>query len=306
MVNLNYHKILNACKKQIDKNPNLSKAIFVHVAIIVVLYILSLASLLKFDSSDITAQVSVPRKMQVIQATSISSAALDKQIWAYDNNRQAVVQARKDIKKAKDKAIQEEKKRAIQEKKRKADDIRKAKAAAKKKLRVDNARKAKAAADKKKLDIQKKKKAEVDRKQKIKDRAVAKKKAADRAIAARIAKAKADARAADKAEAQEAARKQIAQSQAQSAISSYISKYQDLVGQNWIRDNCRGIYDDDLPRAIIRNGRFVKLTGTSGDFKCDMSLITAIKNTQSPYISNSSARQTVQSENISFIFTQNQ
>ncbi len=304
MANLNYHKILNSCKKQIDKNPNLAKAIFVHIAIIMALYVLSLASLLKFDSSNITAEVSVSKQMQVIQATSISSAALNKQIWAYDNNRQALVQARKDIKKAKDKAIQDEKKKAIQEKKRKADDIRKAKAAAKKKLKADNARKAKAVADKKKLDIQKKKKAEADRKQNIKDREAAKKKAADKARSDRVAKAKADARAAAKAEAQTAARKQIAQSQAQSAISSYLSKYQALVGQNWIKDNCRGIDESNLPRAIIRNGRFVKLTGTSGDYSCDRSLITAIKNTQSPYIANSSARQTVKSENISFIFKQ--
>ena len=304
MANLNYHKILNTCKKQIDKNPNLAKAIFVHIAIIMALYILSLASLLKFDSSNITAEVSVSKKMQVIQATSISSAALNKQIWAYDNNRQALVQAKKDIKKAKDKAIQNEKQKAIQEQKRKDDDIRKAQAAAKKKLKEDNARQAKAVADKKKLDIEKKKKKEADRKQKIKDKVDAKKKAEAKAIRDKINKAKAEARAAAKAEAQAIARKQISQSQAQSAISSYLSKYQALVSQNWIKDNCRGIDESNLPRAIIRNGRFVKLTGTSGDFRCDESLVSAIKNTQSPYIANSSARQTVQSENISFIFKQ--
>ncbi|MDE5014469.1 cell envelope integrity protein TolA, partial [Francisella tularensis subsp. holarctica] len=74
-----------------------------------------------------------------------------------------------------------------------------------------------------------------------------------------------------------AARIQLEQNQAQSAISSYIAAYHDRVGANWIKDYCRGIYD--LPRAIIRDGKFIKLNGTSGNYRCDQSLIDAIKNT---------------------------
>jgi colicin import membrane protein len=48
----------------------------------------------------------------------------------------------------------------------------------------------------------------------------------------------------------------------------------------------------------------MKLTGTSGNYKCDQSLIDAIKNTTPPTLTNNIARQTVQSENISFIFSQ--
>ncbi|MDE4992744.1 cell envelope integrity protein TolA, partial [Francisella tularensis] len=74
------------------------------------------------------------------------------------------------------------------------------------------------------------------------------------------------------------------QNQAKSAISSYIDAYQDRVGANWIKDSFRGIYD--LPRAIIRDGKFIKLTGTSVNYRCDQSLIDSIKNTTPPTITN--------------------
>ncbi len=76
--------------------------------------------------------------------------------------------------------------------------------------------------------------------------------------------------------------------------------YKDKIGSNWIKDYCRGIYN--LPDAIIKNGRFIKLTGTSGNYRCDQSLIDAIKNTTPPTISNNVARKTIQIENVRFEF----
>lgn len=105
-----------------------------------------------------------------------------------------------------------------------------------------------------------------------------------------------------RAEAIASAKREAAKNQADLAVSKYVTEYTDRVGSNWIKDDCRGIYD--LPRAIIRNGEFIKLTGTSGDYSCDQSLIDAIKNTTPPEASNPIARRTIQTENISFIFKQ--
>ena len=86
-----------------------------------------------------------------------------------------------------------------------------------------------------------------------------------------------------------------------SAVSRVFWKFKAF--SNWIKDSCRGIYN--FPRAITRNGRFIKLTGTSGNYRCDQSLIDAVKNTQPPAISNSIAKQRVQNENLSFKFNPN-
>ena len=246
MANLNYHKFLRFCNKQIDENPFLVKAILIHIVLIILLYILSFVSSLKFEKTQasLSAQVSnMPKKFEIIQATSISSSELNKQMSAYESHKQELKQAREDIKQAKLQALR-------------------------------------------KHQQQLKEKAEVERK--------AKQQAEERACEERLAKARAEAEA--------AARKQIEQNEAQSAISSYITAYQDRVGANWIKDSCRGIYD--LPRAIIRDGKFIKLTGTSGNYRCDQSLIDAIKNTTPPVITNDVAKKTIQIENISFIFKQ--
>lgn len=312
MVNPNYQKVLQYCRKQIKENPFVVKAILIHVGIIVVLYVLSLISALKFESSQATlnAQVSnAPKKIQVIQATSISSSDLNKQISAYENHQQEIKQAKEDIKKAKLQALEKHK----LELKRKAEAERKAKIEAEKKAalelklkeqekqrkiekekqrKVEQEKQAKLEAERKAEEVKKKK--EEEAKRKIEQEKLAKQKAEQKVREERLAKARAEAIA--------SAKREAAKNQAQSAISSYISEYQDRVGANWIKDSCRGIYD--LPRAIIRNGNFIKLTGSSGDYQCDQSLIDAIKNTTPPTISNSTAKRTIQTENISFIFKQ--
>ena len=306
MANLNYHyqKALNYCKKQVNENPYVAKAILIHVGIIAFLYALSIISTLRFDSNvTLEAQINKNKKMQVIQATSISSQDLNKQITAYEHNREEkrqareeVKQAREDLKKARAKAVQRAKEREIAKAKEKAEDDRKAKLEEQKKAQEEAKRKEQEKLEKQKkikLDAEKKikEKKKLEEEQKRKAQEDAENKARDE----RIAKAK--------AEAQEAARKQVEQTQAQSAISNYISHYQERVGSNWIKDSCRGIYK--FPRAITKNGKFIKLTGTSGNYRCDQSLIDAVKNTQPPVISNSIARQTVQNENLSFKFNQN-
>ena len=290
MANLNYHyrKALYYCKKQVNENPYIAKALLIHVSIVVLLYVLLYVSTLRFNSDmKLELQINKSKKMQVIQATSISNTDLNKQIWTYEDNhrekRQAqkdVKQAREDLKKARIKAIQKAKERT----KARVEDQGKAKLKEQKKADTERERKIK-------LDTRKKleEKKKLAEEQKHKSQQDAEKKALDN----RLAKAKAE----------DAARKQVEQSQAQAAISGYISQYQERVGSNWIKDSCRGIYK--FPEAITRNGQFIKLTGTSGNYKCDQSLIDAVKNTQPPAISNNVARQTVQSENLRFNFNSN-
>ncbi len=287
MANLNYYykKFVNFCKNLVNENPYVAKAILIHLVIIVFLYALSIMSTLRFDSNiKLETQINKSKKMQFIQATSISSQDLNKQMRAYENNRaekrqarEEVKQAREDLKKARKKAIQKAKEREIDKAKKKAQ------AEAKRKEQQKKFQ------DEKERQLKEKKRLEEEKKLQ------AKKDAEKKAIDERLAKAKADA--------QEASRKQVAQSQAQSAISSYISQYQERVGSNWIKDSCRGIYK--FPRAITRNGKFIKLTGTTGNYRCDQSLIDAVKNTQPPALYNNVAKQTVQSKNLSFKFNQN-
>ncbi|MGQ4002661.1 cell envelope integrity protein TolA [Francisellaceae bacterium CB299] len=310
MANLNYHyqKALNYCKKQVNENPYIAKAILIHVGIIVFLYVLSFISTLRFDSNvTLEAQINKNKKMQVIQATSISSQDLNKQITAYEHNleekrkaREEVKQAREDLKKARAKAVQRakelEKAKVEAQRKAKLEEQEKAKAEAKRKEQEKLEEQKKIRAEKEKqIKLEEQKKLEDKKKLEEEQKRKAKENAENKARDERLAKAK--------AEAQEAARKQVEQTQAQSAISSYISHYQERVGLNWIKDSCRGIYN--FPRAITRNGRFIKLTGTSGNYRCDQSLIDAVKNTQPPAISNSIAKQRVQNENLSFKFNPN-
>lgn len=308
MANLNYQKLLNYCKKQINENPFVAKAIFIHVCIVAFVYVLSFISNFHFNSSaELEAQVNENKKIQVIQATSITSQELNKQVSAYEHHREKkrqaqadIQEARADIKKARAEALE----RAKQREKAKAEDKRQAK--------LEQEKKAQKAAKRKKqqeLESQKQAKAEKERKNKLeaerklkeKQKLAAEKKRKAREKAAQEARDKRRAKA--KAEAQEAARKQVEKSRAQAAISDYISQYQERVGSNWIKDACRGIYK--FPRAVTRNGKFIKLTGTTGNYRCDQSLIDAIKNTQSPAISNSVAKQTIQDENLSFKFNSN-
>lgn len=292
MASLNHHfqKAVNYCKKQVNENPFIAKAILVHVGIIVFLYVLSFISNLRFDTNvTLEAQINKSKKMKVIEATSISSQDLSKQITAYEDNleekrhaQQEVKQAREDLKKARAKAME----RVKQHEKAKVEAERRAKIEEQKKAQAEKEKQFELDAQKK---LEEKKRLEEEQKRKVKENA--EKKARDE----RLAKAK--------AEAEEAAREQIEQAQAQSAISSYISQYQQRVGSNWIKDSCRGIYS--FPRAITKNGKFIKLSGTSGNYKCDQSLIDAVKNTTPPVISNNSARQTVQRENLSFKFNSN-
>lgn len=306
MANLNYQKIIRFCKKTVDENPFLVKAILVHIGIVILLYTLAFISDLKFETSQaaLSAQVeNTPKKLQIIQATSISSSELDKQISAYENHQQELKQAREDIKQAKKQALikhqqklkeqAEAEKRAKLEAKQKAILEAKKKAQEKAKRQAEQEKQAQEEAQRKK-ELEEKKKAQEEAKRKKQQELKAKQEAEEKARQERLAKAKAEAIA--------SAKREAAKNQADLAVSKYVTEYTDRVGSNWIKDDCRGMYD--LPRAIIRNGEFIKLTGTSGDYSCDQSLIDAIKNTTPPEITNPIARRTIQTENISFIFKQ--
>lgn len=295
----------------IRKNPFVSKSVFSHIAFVLFLLILAKISAMKFSfDSKIEIQVNHTKSSlpQVIEATSITSADLNKEIKAYEKRQDDIKQAQDDIKKAKQRAIQkaedERQAKIAAEQKAKEEAIKKA--ALEVKQKADAAQQAKLEEQKKKelLEKQQKDKADAVNKASLeeqKKKELLEKQQKDAADSERRAKEKELSDA--KAEAEAQARKQIEQNQADRAISSYISAYQDRVGDNWIKDSCRGIYD--LPRAIIKNGQFIKLTGTSGSFSCDKSLIDAIKNTTPPTITNNAARQTIETESISFIFTQN-
>jgi len=273
MANLNYQKIISFCKKTVDENPFLVKAILVHIGIVILLYTLAFISDLKFETSQaaLSAQVeNTPKKLQIIQATSISSSELDKQISAYENHQQELKQAREDMKQAKKQALIKHQQKLKEQ------------AEAEKRAKLEA---------KQKAILEAKKKAQEEAKRKKQQELKAKQEAEEKARQERLAKAKAEAIA--------SAKREAAKNQADLAVSKYVTEYTDRVGSNWIKDDCRGIYD--LPRAIIRNGEFIKLTGTSGDYSCDQSLIDAIKNTTPPEIINPIARRTIQTENISFI-----
>ncbi|QIV96394.1 cell division and transport-associated protein TolA [Allofrancisella inopinata] len=302
MANLNYRKILEYFRKQIDNNPFLIKAVIIHIVIVVMLYVLSYISLLKFDSTvRLQAQsVEASKQMQVIQATSITSGELNNQIQTYEQQQQKLRKIREAVDKAREQAII----KAKEEAKRKAREERLAKAKAEaEKLRLEQEKKAqieaqkkikeeakrKAEAEKLRLEQEKKAKLEVQEKAKKAAKEEAKRKAREE----RLAKAKTQAEA--------AAKEKEEQTQAQLAVGSYVSEYKDRIGANWIKDPCRGI--DNLPDAIIRNGQFIKLTGASGDYRCDRSMIDAIKNTTPPEVSNSRAKQIIQSENLKLRFS---
>lgn len=294
MANLNYHKFLRFCNKQIDENPFLVKAILIHIALIILLYILSFVSSLKFEKTQASLSVQVsnmPKKFEIIQATSISSSELNKQISAYENHQQELKQAREDIKqaklqalkkhqqqlkekaeaerKAKQQAILEAKKKAQQEAQRKAEQEKQAKLEAERKAKVEAEQKAQ-------QELQRKKEQELKAKQQAEEKA--------------------------RAEAEASAKREVAKNQANLAVGRYIAEYASRVSENWVKDDCRGIYD--FPEAISKNGKFIKLTGTSGSYACDQSLIEAVKNTTPPKVSNIVAMQTIQNENVRFKFEQ--
>lgn len=312
-----YHKAKIFCKKQIDKDPYLAKSVLIHVSVVVLLCILSFVSTLRFSSpTNFEVQIKgKPNHPTVIQATSITSQDLDKQIQSYENNREQERKARQDIKDAKQ-DIKEARAKAIKQAKARA----KAKAEADRKAKLEEQMKAKLEARRKEqkkqqelenqrkiAEKQKQQKLEEQRKKELQNKKAKQEKAKleaekkrkqqeaekqRRAREARLAKAR--------AEAQESARRQVQKSQSDSAIASYLGEYQQRIEDHWVRDNCRGIYK--FPKAIARNGRFIKLTGTTGNFRCDQSLIDAIKDTTPPAITNDVAKQRLQDENISFLF----
>lgn len=178
MANLNYQKIISFCKKTVDENPFLVKAILVHIGIVILLYTLAFISDLKFETSQAALSVQVentPKKLQIIQATSISSSELDKQISAYENHQQELKQAREDIKQAKKQALikhqqklkeqAEAEKRAKLEAKRKAILEAKKKAQEEAKRQAEQEKQAKEEAQRKK-ELEEKKKAQEEAKRK--------------------------------------------------------------------------------------------------------------------------------------------
>lgn len=226
------------------------------------------------------------QKNEIINATSISSSQLNKNIEAYENKQKAIAKAKQDIQKARQNAIEEArlaKQRAIEKKNQleKQKELERQKAIEQKK----KAEKQKELAKQKAIEKQKQQELEKEKAEKQKE--LEKQQAAQ---------AKKDAEKQRKAQ---AAKRRSA---SQRAVASYISEYQNMVGMNWIKDECRGIYD--LPKATIRNGRFIKLNGSSGNFRCDRSLVQAIKKTTAPKIDNLDARKIIESENVSFVFKQ--
>lgn len=297
MVNLKsyYHKVTAFCKKQVDKDPYLAKSVLIHIGVVLFLCFISFLGTLRFNtSSSLEVQIKgKPNQPKVIQATSITSQDLSKQIQTYENNlaekkqaRQDLKDAQQDIKDAREKAIKQAKARA------------KAKAEAQRKAKLEQQRKAKAAAklkeQQKQEALEKQRKiAEKQKQQKLEEQQKQAELDAER-------KARAEAIASAKREAQESARRQVQKSQTDSAIASYLGEYQQRIEDHWVRDNCRGIYK--FPKAIAKNGQFIKLSGTTGNFRCDQSLIDAIKDTTPPVITNDLAKQRLQDENISFLF----
>ena len=287
----NYSKILNFCKKQISNNPFIVKAILVHIGIVVFLLLLSYISLIKSHSSNSKLEVEIskkmPKQLQVIQATSISSSELNRQIMVYDDNRKQLQRIRQSVKEAKKIAIE----KAQQMAKQKALAALKAKQEEQKRLKEEAKRKE--IQNKKALELKKKQQSELEAKKRAEEEAKRKELELKK-------KQQAELEAKKRAEA--LAKKQAEQKLANSAVSKYIAQYQDRVGSNWIKDSCRGIYN--FPRAIIRDGKFIRLTGTTENDKCDQSLINAIKYTTPPIVTNKLAREIIKGQNISFIFRQ--
>ncbi|AJI47692.1 protein TolA [Francisella philomiragia] len=274
MANLNYQKIIRFCKKTVDENPFLVKAILVHIGIVILLYTLAFISDLKFETSQaaLSAQVQkAPKQLQIIQATSISSSELDKQISAYENHQQELKQAREDIKQAKKQALIKHQQKLKEQ------------AEAEKRAKLEAKRKA---------ILEAKKKAQEEAKRKKQQELKAKQEAEEKARQERLAKAKAEAIASAKREAEK--------NQATRALSRYFVEYTDRVGANWIRDNCRGIYS--FPKVVTKDGKFIRLDGSTGNPACDQSLIEAVENTTPPEITNSVAKQRIQNENLSIEF----
>ncbi|MEY8701460.1 protein TolA, partial [Francisella philomiragia] len=61
MANLNYQKIISFCKKTVDENPFLVKAILVHIGIVILLYTLAFISDLKFETSQAALSAEVQK-----------------------------------------------------------------------------------------------------------------------------------------------------------------------------------------------------------------------------------------------------
>ena len=293
----NYSKILNFCKKQISNNPFIVKAILVHIGIVVFLLLLSYISLIKSHSSNSKLEVEIskkmPKQLQIIQATSISSSELNRQIMAYDDNRKQLQRIRQSVKEAKKIAIE----KAQQMAKQKALAALKAKQEEQKRLKEEAKRKE--IQNKKALELKKKQQSELEVKKRAEEEAKRKEVEEKKELELKK-KQQAELEAKKRAEA--LAKKQVEQKLANSAVTKYIAQYQDRVGSNWIKDSCRGIYN--FPRAIIRDGKFIRLTGTTENDKCDQSLINAIKYTTPPIVTNKLAREIIKSQNISFIFRQ--
>ena len=162
------------------------------------------------------------------------------------------------------KAEAERTKKAEQEKKRKAEAERTKKAEQEKKRKAEVERKKKAEQEKKrKAEVERKKKAEQEKKRKAE---------AER-------KKKAEAEAARRKEAEQALQAQLAEEQAQHALSEYIPHIQAKIQRNWLRPpgSSAGLSCMILVK-LIPGGEVVdaKVVRSSGDPLFDRSVETAV------------------------------
>ena len=290
-------KILNKIFFTIKQNKSIFLSIVLHLSII---FLFIIAKSINESETKLTIEINNQNniKEQIINAKSISNNDLQNQINQYEEYQKELerikIEKLQKIKNAENnikKAINQAKKDAIRKARQKA--LEKQKRIAEEKAK----KKAKLLAKKKAYEERQKKIAE-EKLKKIKEQK-AKEKAEKERLEA-IRKAKEQARLLAEKKAYEEKQRKLEQSKAQKAIGTFIRKYQQKVGDNWIKDSCRGIYN--LPSAIILNGKFVKLIGTSGSQQCDNSLINAIKNTQAPIITNTIAKNTIEKEKIEFKF----
>ena len=172
----------------------------------------------------------------------------------------------------KKKAEQEKKRKAEVERKKKTEQEKKRKAEVERKKKVEQEKKRKAEAErKKKVEQEKKRKAEAERKKKVEQEKKHK------AEAER--KKKAAAEAARRKEAEQALQAQLAEEQAQHALSQYIPHIQAKIQRNWLRPpgSSAGLSCLILVK-LIPGGEVVdaRVMRSSGDPLFDRSVETAV------------------------------
>jgi len=211
------------------------------------------------------AEAEVERKKKAEQEKKRKAEAERNKKIEQDKKRKAEAERTKKAEQEKKRKVEAERtKKAEQEKKRKAEAERTKKAEQEKKRKAEVERKKKAEQEKKrKAEVERKKKAEQEKKRKVE---------AER-------KKKAEAEAARRKEAEQALQAQLAEEQAQHALSEYIPHIQAKIQRNWLRPpgSSAGLSCLILVK-LIPGGEVVdaKVVRSSGDPLFDRSVETAV------------------------------